>query len=164
MYDVAIVGAGPVGAVAANLCGVYGLAAVAFDRAPDVYDLPRAAGVYDDVQRILHNAGVLDAILAATCEMVGAEFLDASGKRIIGFEVPWRRPRAGARTARIRLRREPPIAESVGRTSGRPIERVDRTAGAAVCDRDGGRSSAPRRCDRATVGDCVAARSVFPDE
>jgi 3-(3-hydroxy-phenyl)propionate hydroxylase len=88
MYDVAIVGAGPVGAVAANLCGVYGLSAAAFDREADVYDLPRAAGMYDDVQRILHNAGVLDAVLPATCEMVGAEFPDASGQRIIGFEVP----------------------------------------------------------------------------
>ena len=93
MYDVAIVGAGPVGAVAANLCGVHGLSAVAFDREADVYDLPRAAAMYDDVQRILHNAGVLDAILPATGEMVGAEFVDAAGKRIIGFEVP-----AGMRT------------------------------------------------------------------
>ena len=88
MHDVAIVGAGPVGAIAAHLCGVYGLSAVAFDREADVYDLPRAAGMYDDVQRILHNAGVLDAILPATSPLVGAEFLDASGKRIIGFEVP----------------------------------------------------------------------------
>lgn len=88
MYDVAIVGAGPVGVVAANLCGVFGLSAVAFDREADVYDLPRAAGMYDDVQRILHNAGVLDAVLPATGQMGGAEFLDASGKRIIGFEIP----------------------------------------------------------------------------
>jgi 3-(3-hydroxy-phenyl)propionate hydroxylase len=88
VYDVAVVGAGPVGAVAANLCGVYGLTAVAFDREPDVYDLPRAAGLHDDVQRILHNAGVLEAILPATCEMVGAEFVDAAGKRIIGIDVP----------------------------------------------------------------------------
>ena len=88
MLDVAIVGAGPVGAVAANLCGVHGLSAIAFDREADVYELPRAAALYDDVQRILHGAGVLDAILPATCEMLGAEFLDAKGKRIIGFEVP----------------------------------------------------------------------------
>lgn len=86
--DVAIVGAGPVGAVAANLCGVHGLSAVAFDRAPDVYDLPRAAALYDDVQRILDNAGVLEAMLPATCELVGAEFVDAAGARIIGLEVP----------------------------------------------------------------------------
>jgi 3-(3-hydroxy-phenyl)propionate hydroxylase len=88
MYDVAIVGAGPVGAVAANLCGVYGLSAIAFDREADVYDLPRAAGLHDDVQRILHNAGVLEAILPATDEMAGAEFVDAAGKRIVGFEIP----------------------------------------------------------------------------
>lgn len=88
MYDVAIVGGGPVGIVAANFCGVYGLSAVAFDREATVYDLPRAAGLHHDVQRILHNAGVLDAILPSTCEMRGAEFVDASGVRIIGFETP----------------------------------------------------------------------------
>jgi 3-(3-hydroxy-phenyl)propionate hydroxylase len=88
MLDVVIVGAGPVGTVAANLCGVYGLSAVAFDREADVYDLPRAAGLYDDAQRILHNAGVLDAVLPGTGVMAGAEFVDASGRRIVGFEIP----------------------------------------------------------------------------
>lgn len=86
--DVAIVGAGPVGAVLANLCRVYGLSALAFDREADVYDLPRAAALYDDVQRILDGAGILEAILPATCELVGGEFVDAAWKRIIGFEVP----------------------------------------------------------------------------
>ncbi len=94
MIDVAIVGTGPVGAVAANLCGVHGLSAIAFEREHQVYDLPRAAVVYDDVQRILHGAGVLDAVLPTTSEMAGAEFLDASGKRIIGFDIP-----PGLRTA-----------------------------------------------------------------
>lgn len=88
MYDVAIVGAGPAGVVAANLCGQYGLTAVAFDREPDVYDLPRAAGMYDDVQRILANAGLLDAVLPGTQEHIGAEFLDPEGKRLIGIEFP----------------------------------------------------------------------------
>jgi 3-(3-hydroxy-phenyl)propionate hydroxylase len=88
VLDVAIVGAGPVGSVAANLCGVFGLSAAAFDREADVYDLPRAAGLYDDAQRILHNAGVLDAVLPGTGVMAGAEFVDASGRRIVGFEIP----------------------------------------------------------------------------
>lgn len=88
MYDVAIVGAGPAGIVAANLCGQYGLSAVAFDREADVYDLPRAAGMYDDVQRILSNAGLLDAVLPGTEEHAGAEFLDAKGNRLIGIEFP----------------------------------------------------------------------------
>jgi 3-(3-hydroxy-phenyl)propionate hydroxylase len=88
MYDVAIVGAGPAGAVAANLCGLYGLSAVAFDREPDVYNLPRAVGMWDDVQRILSNAGVFEAVLPATCSHTGAEFVDSTGKRIIGIEIP----------------------------------------------------------------------------
>lgn len=88
IYDVAIVGGGPVGVVAANFCGVYGLSAVVFDREPDVYDLPRAAGIHEDVQRILHNAGVLDAILPGTSEMAGAEFVTSAGKRITGIEIP----------------------------------------------------------------------------
>ena len=88
MIDVAIVGAGPAGVVAANLCGQYGLSAVAFDREPEVYDLPRAAGMHDDVQRILQNAGLLEAILPGTQEHVGAEFLDPEGKRLIGIEFP----------------------------------------------------------------------------
>lgn len=88
MYDVAIVGAGPAGAVAANLCGVYGLSAVAFDREPDVYNLPRAVGMWDDVQRILSNADVFEAVLPATCSHTGAEFVDSTGKRIIGIEIP----------------------------------------------------------------------------
>jgi len=86
--DVAIVGAGPAGAVAAKLCGVHGLTAVAFDREADVYDLPRAVGMWDDVQRILDNAGVLETALPSMCEHVGAEFVDATGKRIIGIELP----------------------------------------------------------------------------
>jgi 3-(3-hydroxy-phenyl)propionate hydroxylase len=88
VYDVAIVGAGPTGAVAANLCGVYGLSAVACEREPAVYDLPRAAGLWDDVQRILHNAGVLEAVLPATCLHTGGEFVDAGGRRISGIDIP----------------------------------------------------------------------------
>ena len=88
MYDVAIVGAGPTGAVAAKLCGVHGLSAVAFDRAPDVYDLPRAVAMWDDVQRILQNAGLLDAVLPATCVQVGGEFVTPDGRRLTGLEIP----------------------------------------------------------------------------
>ena len=88
MYDVAIVGAGPTGALAANLCGLHGLSAVAFDSAPDVYDLPRAVGMWDDVQRILANSGLLENALPVMYEPVGAEFVDAAGKRLIGLDYP----------------------------------------------------------------------------
>lgn len=86
--DVAIVGAGPTGAVAAALAGVHGLSAVAIDRAPDVHDLPRAVAMWDDVQRILHDAGLLDAILPDTVVHEGGEFVDAAGRRLVGIDVP----------------------------------------------------------------------------
>jgi 3-(3-hydroxy-phenyl)propionate hydroxylase len=92
--DVAIVGFGPVGAMAAHLCAVHGLSAVAFDREPDVYTLPRAVAVDDEVQRILQAAGVLDAVLPHAAPQVGAEFVNADGTRIMGVEIP-----LGLRTA-----------------------------------------------------------------
>jgi 3-(3-hydroxy-phenyl)propionate hydroxylase len=92
--DVAIVGAGPTGAIAACLCGVQGLSAVAFDGERDVYDLPRAVGMWDDVQRILDDCGALAAVLPNTIVHEGGEFVDAAGRRIIGVDVP-----PGIRTA-----------------------------------------------------------------
>jgi 3-(3-hydroxy-phenyl)propionate hydroxylase len=88
MYDVAIVGAGPTGVVAASLCAVHGLSAIAVDRERDVYELPRAVGMWDDVQRILHDAGVLDAVVPDTIVHEGAEFVDVTGARIIGIDIP----------------------------------------------------------------------------
>lgn len=86
--DVAIVGGGPAGVMSAKYCGIYGLSAVVFDRAEDVYDLPRAVGMWDDVQRIVADAGLMDDVLPSMCDHVGAEFVDAAGKRLSGLEVP----------------------------------------------------------------------------
>ncbi|MET0324697.1 MAG: FAD-dependent monooxygenase, partial [Ilumatobacteraceae bacterium] len=44
VYDVAIVGLGPVGAAAANLLGQRGIRCFACDRATDIFPLPRALG------------------------------------------------------------------------------------------------------------------------
>jgi len=86
--DVAIVGAGPTGIVAANLCGIHGLSAIAVDREPDVYDLPRAVGMWDDVQRILADAGVFDAVVPDTMIHDGGEFVDRAGRRLSGIDIP----------------------------------------------------------------------------
>lgn len=88
MKDVIIVGAGPTGIVAANLCARAGLTTIAFDRAAGVYDLPRAAAVQDDVQRLLDSAGLLAPVRAACEPHVGAEFVDAAGERLMGVEFP----------------------------------------------------------------------------
>ena len=56
-YDLIIVGYGPVGAVAANLAGHYGLNAVVFDETASVYHLPRAAHFDNEVMRLLRRDG-----------------------------------------------------------------------------------------------------------
>jgi 3-(3-hydroxy-phenyl)propionate hydroxylase len=59
-----------------------------FERAPEVYDLPRAIVMDDEIQRVFQNAGLLDELRAITTPMQGAEFVRPDGERIIGTELP----------------------------------------------------------------------------
>lgn len=63
-YDVLICGLGPVGQLLALLLGDQGVRVLAFDRADDVYPLPRAAVVDDEVLRIFQGVGVDEDVLA----------------------------------------------------------------------------------------------------
>lgn len=56
-FDVAIVGAGPVGATLAALLARYGVRVVAIERDTDVYPLPRAAHVDGETVRTLRSIG-----------------------------------------------------------------------------------------------------------
>jgi len=56
--DVALVGLGPVGAGAAVLLGHAGLRVAAFERAPDIYDLPRAVGLDGEIIRAFQRIGL----------------------------------------------------------------------------------------------------------
>jgi len=58
VYDVAIVGCGPVGALAANLCGQAGLKTLILEREPAIHPLPRAVACDHETLRILQNAGL----------------------------------------------------------------------------------------------------------
>ena len=49
--DVAIVGGGPAGVMAAKYCGIHGLSAAVFDRAEDVYNLPQVQAGLEALQR-----------------------------------------------------------------------------------------------------------------
>ncbi|WJY54487.1 FAD-dependent monooxygenase [Streptomyces chengbuensis] len=55
---VVIIGAGPVGVTAALLLARYGVRSLLLERHPDVYPLPRAVVVDDEVRRILQSVGV----------------------------------------------------------------------------------------------------------
>ncbi|MEO0495684.1 MAG: FAD-dependent monooxygenase, partial [Actinomycetota bacterium] len=86
--DLVIVGCGPVGVMAALRARQSGLSVIAVDRATEVYPLPRAIGMDDEIQRLFDTAGLLDGLHACSSPMGGAEFLDRHGERVIGIELP----------------------------------------------------------------------------
>ena len=61
-YDVAIVGFGPAGAVAAGLLGARGIRTFVCDRLRDVYDKPRAIALDHEMLRLFQHMGVLEQI------------------------------------------------------------------------------------------------------
>ena len=63
MHDVAIVGYGPVGAVAAGLLAQAGLSVYVCDRLTGVYQTPRAIALDHEVLRIFQQLGVVDTVL-----------------------------------------------------------------------------------------------------
>lgn len=80
--DVAVVGYGPVGALAALLLGQAGLTIVVVDRRVAVHQLPRAVAADDEVLRILAAAG-LGATVAGMVAVPGALFLGRDGRELL---------------------------------------------------------------------------------
>ncbi|MBB4615358.1 bifunctional 3-(3-hydroxy-phenyl)propionate/3-hydroxycinnamic acid hydroxylase [Novosphingobium taihuense] len=63
MIDVAIIGCGPVGAMAANLLGRHGLSVTVLEKKTDHYPLPRAVHLDHEMMRLFQTAGVIDRVL-----------------------------------------------------------------------------------------------------
>lgn len=80
LYDVAIVGYGPVGATAANLLGQRGLRVVVVERDPDIYFRARAISTDEEVMRIWQQVGLSDRLCADMQPGAGASFVDADGR------------------------------------------------------------------------------------
>jgi 3-(3-hydroxy-phenyl)propionate hydroxylase len=62
LYDVAIVGFGPSGAVAAGLLGALGIRTYVCDKSREVYDKPRAISMDHEIIRLLQQMGVAKKI------------------------------------------------------------------------------------------------------
>jgi len=61
-YDVAIVGCGPVGAVATNLLGRAGLRTLVIERETELHPLPRAVHLDHEMMRVFQAAGVIERL------------------------------------------------------------------------------------------------------
>lgn len=74
--DVAIVGCGPVGAVAANFLGMTGLRCVVLERETGAHGQPRAFSCDDEALRIYQQIGLVDRLRA---DMIAADRVDYTG-------------------------------------------------------------------------------------
>lgn len=86
--QVAIVGAGPVGLMAANLLGTYGVRTLIIDRNPDTMEIPRAIALDDEGARTLQAVGLDRDFMARTEPAGGARYLDQDGKAFAEVGAP----------------------------------------------------------------------------
>lgn len=84
LLDVAIVGYGPVGALLANALGQGGLRVGVFERAEEIYALPRAVHLDADCMRVFQAVGLAEAIRPWTIPTRGMEFVNSRGERYFG--------------------------------------------------------------------------------
>ncbi|MET7778979.1 bifunctional 3-(3-hydroxy-phenyl)propionate/3-hydroxycinnamic acid hydroxylase [Streptomyces mirabilis] len=82
---VVIIGAGPVGVTAALLLARYGVRSLILERHQDVYPLPRAVVVDDEVRRILQSVGIHKEFAAISRPARGLRLLDARHRVIAEF-------------------------------------------------------------------------------
>ncbi len=79
MFDVAIIGCGPVGALAANLLGRSGLSVVVLEQELTLHPLPRAVHLDHEMMRLFQSAGVLDRVLPDMRDTDGHLHIGADG-------------------------------------------------------------------------------------
>ncbi|MFD6550220.1 bifunctional 3-(3-hydroxy-phenyl)propionate/3-hydroxycinnamic acid hydroxylase [Streptomyces sp. NPDC058398] len=82
---VVIIGAGPVGVTAALLLAGHGVRSIVLERHRDVYPLPRAVAMDDEVRRILQRVGVHEEFAALARPAGGLRLLDPRHRLIAEF-------------------------------------------------------------------------------
>lgn len=88
IYDVAIVGYGPVGATLANLLGAQGLSVLVVEREASVYHQPRAGHMDGEVARVFQSIGLAEDILEHAYVNPGMQFQNAAGDVILDWPRP----------------------------------------------------------------------------
>lgn len=81
-FDVAVVGFGPSGAVAAGLLAGMGLRVWVCDRSREVYDKPRAIAVDHEILRVFQQLGVMEAVAPHLEAFTPSEYFGVDGQLI----------------------------------------------------------------------------------
>jgi 3-(3-hydroxy-phenyl)propionate hydroxylase len=79
IHDVAIVGCGPVGALAANLLGRAGLSVLVLEQEAAPHPLPRAVHLDHEMMRLFQNAGLIERVAPLMRETEGHLHIGADG-------------------------------------------------------------------------------------
>lgn len=74
MYDVVIVGAGPSGLIAGNLCGLYGLKTLLIEKNSAVSEIPKAILVDDETLRVINKIGLIEEVKKVITPGGGADY------------------------------------------------------------------------------------------
>ena len=90
LFDVIIVGRGPVGLVMAATMAGAGHRIALVERHRDLYGLPRAGHVDHEIMRVLQSLGAADAVLADSYPTTEYVWKNATGETLLEFD--WRAP------------------------------------------------------------------------
>jgi 3-(3-hydroxy-phenyl)propionate hydroxylase len=82
IFDAAIVGMGPSGAVLAALLARQGLSVYVCDRLPGVYEIPRALAMDHEIMRVFQQLGLVDAISPFCEPFTPSEYYGVDGQLI----------------------------------------------------------------------------------
>jgi 3-(3-hydroxy-phenyl)propionate hydroxylase len=91
-HEIAVIGFGPCGAVAAGLLGAAGFQVLAIDRTQEVYDRPRAIALDHEIMRLFDGMGVAEAVLPHTAPFPASEHFGVDGQLIRRIDMvpePW---------------------------------------------------------------------------
>ncbi|KWR87807.1 bifunctional 3-(3-hydroxy-phenyl)propionate/3-hydroxycinnamic acid hydroxylase [Cupriavidus sp. IDO] len=84
--DVAIIGAGPVGLMIANILGLQGVRVTLVEKLEQIIDYPRAIGLDDEALRVFQAVGLADALLPHTTPDHWMRFVTKDGHCFASIE------------------------------------------------------------------------------
>ncbi|MGO4328181.1 bifunctional 3-(3-hydroxy-phenyl)propionate/3-hydroxycinnamic acid hydroxylase [Cupriavidus sp. 2TAF22] len=84
--DVAIIGAGPVGLMIANILGLQGVRVALVEKLDEIIDYPRAIGLDDEALRVFQSVGLAEVLLPHTTPHHWMRFVTPGGRCFASIE------------------------------------------------------------------------------